>query len=161
MTLVGDPGLDVGPESADGMRLREGTAGIIRNAVVIGFKSEAVDVRNGSTINQIGGSLQVTHSIAFDNRARSGSSAAQARNTDGAGLWDPAGAQNSTANPQLLAPYDLTAPDWRPAAGSPALTLPTAVPPNDGFFEIALFRGALGPDLANDWTRGWTTFAQR
>jgi hypothetical protein len=159
---VGDPGLDVGPESTDGMRLREGTAGIIRNAVVIGFKSEAVDVRNTSTEAQIGlGTLQVTHSIAFDNRALSGSSASQARNAAGAPLWDAAAAANSTADPQLIAPYNLTAPDWRPAPGSPALTLAPAIPPADGFFEVALFRGALGPELANDWTRGWTNFAQR
>jgi hypothetical protein len=162
ITLVGDPGQDVGPESTDGMRLREGTAGIIRNAVVIGFKSEAVDVRNTSTEAQIGlGTLQVTHSIAFDNRALSGSSASQARNAAGAPLWDAAAAANSTADPQLIAPYNLTAPDWRPAPGSPALTLAPAIPPADGFFEVALFRGALGPELANDWTRGWTNFAQR
>ena len=162
LTMVGDPTQNFGPESTDGARLREGTAGIIRNAVVIGFKSEAFDVRNTATENQIGlGTLQVTHSIAFDNRAFSGGSASQARNSAGAPLWDPAGNLNSTANPMLVDPYNLTAPDWRPLPGSPALTLPAATPPSDGFFEIALFRGALGSGLAADWTRGWTSFTQQ
>jgi len=60
----------------------------------------------------------------------------------------------------LVAPYSRTAPDWRPMAGSPALTLTPAIPPNDGFFEVALFRGALGPALENDWTRGWTFYGR-
>jgi hypothetical protein len=45
--------------------------------------------------------------------------------------------------------------------GSPALTLLADMPPGGAFFDIALFRGALGPDVESDWTRGWTTFAQR
>jgi hypothetical protein len=161
MTLVGDPTLDVGPESADGARLREGTAAIIRNAIVVGFKSEAFDVRNDATINQIGlGTLQITHSIAFDNRAFGGGSAAQARNSAAAALWDPPGSLNAAVNPMLVAPYSLTAPDWRPLPGSPALTRPVAGVPNDGFFEPVSFIGALAAALELDWTRGWTTFAQ-
>jgi hypothetical protein len=37
-----------------------------------------------------------------------------------------------------------------------------ATPPNDGFFQVTSFIGALSPDPAQDWTReGWTDFAQR
>jgi hypothetical protein len=162
ITLVGDPGTTYGPESTDGMRLREGTAGIIRSAIVIGFKSEGIDVRNTSTQNQIAaGALQVTHSIAYDNRAGAGGSSSQARNSAGAPLWDPPANLNSTANPMLVDPYNLTSPNWRPAAGSPALTLAPAIPPNDGFFEVALFRGALDQDPARDWTLGWTYYVQK
>jgi len=144
------------------MRLREGTAGIIRNAVVVGFKSEAIDVRNDSTIAQIGlGTLQVTHSIAFDNKAGSGGDPSQARNAAGAALWDPVGNLNSTMDPMLVDPYNQGAPIFRPMAGSPALTLAPAIPPNDGFFEIALFRGALDADPLNDWTLGWTNYEQK
>lgn len=161
MTLVGDPGQTVGPESTDGARLREGTAGVIRNSIVIGFKSEAFDVRNDSTINQIGlGTLQITHSIAFDNRAFGGGSAAQARNSAAAPLWDPPGNLNAAVNPMLVTPYSLLAPDWRPTPGSPALTRPVAAVPDDGFFEPVNFIGALAAALELDWTRGWTTFAQ-
>jgi hypothetical protein len=160
LTLVGDPGQDFGPESTDGMRLREGTAGIIRNSIVIGFKSEGVDVRNTATENQIPlGTLQVTHTIAFDNRARSGSSSTQARNPAAAPLWDPPGNANSTANPVLTDPYNVLAPDFRPLPGSPALTLPAAPVPADGFFLPAPYRGAF--DGVTNWMAGWTSFAQK
>ena len=61
----------------------------------------------------------------------------------------------------LIDPYNLTAPNWRPMPDSPALTLAPATPPNDGFFEIALFRGALDADPAKDWTLGWTSYEQK
>jgi hypothetical protein len=142
------------------MRLREGTAGIIRNSIVIGFKSEAVDVRNTSTQNQITlGTLQVTHSLAFDNRAFGGSSASQARNAAGAPLWDPAGNANSAANPLLADPYNLLAPNFQPLPGSPALTLSAAPVPSDGFFLPAPYRGAF--DGVTNWMAGWTNFAQK
>jgi hypothetical protein len=63
-------------------------------------------------------------------------------------------------NPGLIAPFNRTAPNWRPQPGSAALLRTPATPPNDGFFEIANFIGALGPDEEADWTQGWTTFAQ-
>ncbi len=161
VTLVGDPGQAIGPESTDGMRLREGTAGIIRNAIVIGFKSEAIDVRNASTAAQIAlGTLQVTNSLAFDNRALSGGSPSQARNSAGAALWDPPGNLNAGLNPMLTDPYNLVAPNWRPLPGSPAVTRPVAAVPADGFFEPVAFIGALAEALELDWTRGWTNFAQ-
>jgi hypothetical protein len=160
LTLVGDPGQDIGPESTDGMRLREGTAGIIRNSIVIGFKSEAVDVRDTATQNQIPlGTLQVTHTIAFDNRASSGSSSSQARNSAAAPLWDPPGNANSTANPLLADPYNLLVPNFQPLPGSPALTLSTAAVPADGFFLPAPYRGAF--DGVTNWMAGWTNFAQK
>ncbi len=170
ITLIGDPSFtNFGPESTDGMRLREGTAGIIRNAVVMGFKSEAIDVRNTSTQNQITlGTLQVTHSIAYDNRCATtgcgGSGSSQARNTAGAPLWDPAGNLNSTANPVLADPYNPLLPNWQPLPGSPALTLPAAAvpatPPDvEPFWTPVTYRGAF--DGVTNWMLGWTNFAQK
>jgi hypothetical protein len=34
------------------------------------------------------------------------------------------------------------------------------VPPNDGFFEVTTYIGAVAPAPADDWTRGWTAFPQ-
>jgi len=162
ITLVGDPTQNFGPESTDGMRLREGTAGVISNAIIMGFKSEAVDVRNSSTVAQIAlGTLQVTNSLAFDNRALGGGSSSQARNAAGAALWDPPGSLNAALNPLLADPYNPVAPDWRPLPGSPALTRPVAAVPADGFFEPVSFIGALAAAIELDWTRGWTNFAQK
>jgi hypothetical protein len=34
------------------------------------------------------------------------------------------------------------------------------MPPNDGFFEVTSFIGALSPNAEEDWTAGWTSFPQ-
>ncbi len=160
VTLVGDPTQEFGPESTNGMRLRVGTAGIIRNFIVMGFKDRGIDVRDAAALPLIAnGTLATTHGIIFQTGSGGtgywGSSAqSQAMRAKVTGLVAEG------VDPMLVAPYNRTAPDWRPLPGSPALSLTPAVPPNDGFFEVALFRGALGPDLAADWTRGWTYYGR-
>jgi hypothetical protein len=62
----------------------------------------------------------------------------------------------------LVRPFDHANPDFRPAPGSPALTIGFETPPNDGFFDTTVtYRGALSDDPAEDWTAGWTNYAQR
>lgn len=51
----------------------------------------------------------------------------------------------------------LTAPNFKPASGSPALTGGATPPATDTFFEQVSFVGAVGPD---DWTAGWTAYPQ-
>jgi hypothetical protein len=163
VTLVGDPNTDFGPESTNGMRLRVGTAGIIKNWIVTGFKSEGIDIRDSSTTPQIGTTFQVTNGILWNN-GRSGLTTNPDRNWASRSTTTPmvtfAGATVTQENPMLVAPFSRTAPDWRPLPGSPALVRTPAVPPNDGFFVVANYLGALGPDLAADWTRGWTFYGR-
>lgn len=54
-------------------------------------------------------------------------------------------------------PFNLTAPDFRPAAGSPLLTgaLFTNTRLNDQFFTQVSYKGAFG---STDWTTGWCNF---
>jgi hypothetical protein len=154
VTLIGDPRATVGTESTDGMRLREGTAGKLHNFIVIGFKTAGVDVRNNSTLAQIPGrNLLLTHSLVFGNARNIASGAAT--------LVAASGGTIQQVDPELIDPYNLEEPNFRPRRGSPAVALPPAIPPNDGFFEVALFRGALNDNPDEDWTRGWTNFAQR
>jgi hypothetical protein len=156
ITLVGDPTQEFGPESTNCMRLRVGTAGAIRNFICLGFKSQAIDVRDNTALPLIAdGSLSVFPGITFMNSAPWGST------PQSAALRDRVGAQVINTDPLLIDPFNRTAPNWRPVPNSPALQLAPALPPNDGFFEMAMFIGALGPNAADDWTRGWTTFAQR
>ena len=153
LTLVGDRSPVFGGQGTDGMRLREGTAGIIRNFIAIGWRSDGIDVRNASTQSQItAGTLQTTHGVLFNNASPFNSLAAP--------MLAAAGFSVSQQDPGLIAPYSLLTPDFRPAAGSAALQQTPAVPPADGFFEVADFIGGVGPDLEQDWTRGWTTTAQ-
>lgn len=151
-TFIGDPTTAFGAESVEGLRLREGTAGTLRNFIVMGFKSAGVNVANASTLQQVStGALSLSHSIFFGNVARNFAS--------GAGTLVAANAGTiNQVDPLLIAPYNRTAPNFRPAPGSPALSLAPAIPPNDGFFEIALFRGALDVDPLEDWTLGWTSY---
>ncbi|MEZ5318664.1 MAG: hypothetical protein R2752_14790 [Vicinamibacterales bacterium] len=154
VTFVGDRTSAYGPEGTDGMRLREGTAGIIRNFILMGWRSDAIDVRNTSTQEQITlGTLQTTHGIIFGNNSPWNSLAAP--------LIANAGGTVTQVDPMLVAPFNLTAPDFRPMPGSPALTQAPAIPPADGFFDVALFLGAMGPNVTDDWTRGWTYFVQK
>lgn len=158
-TFIGDPTQDFGPESTNCMRLRVGTAGIIRNFICQGFKSQAIDVRDAAATLLIAeGRLLTTHGILFQNG--SGGNSHWGSSAQSTLMRNTVGGLVTVEDPALLAPFNRTAPNWRPAPGSPALLRTPATPPNDGFFEIANFIGALGPDEEQDWTRGWTNFAQ-
>lgn len=154
ITLVGDRDTNEGPESTTGMTLREGTAGTIRNAIVYGFKGNGIQVSTSATLAQAAsGALSVANSIVFNNGTNLHSSTS--------GLLSHAGGTLSIVDPELTTPFSHTAPVFRPRAGSPALTLAFAVPPNDGFFEVARFIGALNANIDDDWTLGWTSYADR
>lgn len=157
LTLVGDPTTRFGNESNIGMILRRGTAATIRNTIVMGFKSWGLDINGSASIAQAQeGALTVRNAIFFGNgQTRAG---AQFSPSSVAFMSDPS---IRVDDPGLLDPYNLAAPNFRPA-GLATLAggqLAPAVPPNDGFFEVAPFIGALSPDPAQDWTLGWTDYA--
>jgi hypothetical protein len=158
ITLVGDPSQDFGPESTNCMRLRVGTAGRVRNFICTGFKLDGIDARDAAALPLIAsGELSVRHGIAFFNGpggARNWGTSAQS-----VALRTASGGTVAEVDPMLVAPFNRAAPDWRPLPGSPALSLPPDLPPADGFFEPALYLGALGPEIEFDWTKGWTNYA--
>jgi hypothetical protein len=159
MTLVGDPTTTFGNESNIGMILRRGTATTIRNAVVIGFKSWGLDINGTASIAEAqAGTLTVRNSIFFGNGSlRAG---AQYSPTTIAFMNDQT---VRVGDPGLIDPYNLSAPNFRPASTATLAggQLAPATPPNDGFFEVTTFIGAFSPDPDQDWTRGWTDFALR
>lgn len=84
-------------------------------------------------------------------------------------------AHNDSINPQLGNPYSKTAPNFQPAAGSPAngavddvarvvvyarecdaQSCPTL--PDFAKVEEVCYRGAVAPAPAADWTQGWTYY---
>lgn len=165
-TLLGDPDTNEGNESDDGMLIREGTAGTFRNFIVYGFKEWGVNVDHTATINQGNvGALTWGHGIISEN---GNSTVAGRGNLDSAAR--PFIQGNSTIlvgngplfDPGLLDPFNHAAPIFRPAGPtSLAMQLAPAVPPNDGFFVVASYIGALGVDPLQDWTTGWTDFTIR
>jgi hypothetical protein len=149
VTLIGDPDENEGTASDDGMVLREGTAGNFSNFIVLGFKETGVSVRDRSQ-DFVGGILTLTNTITH------GNGLGDYAGDGGVFLNDPT---NSGANPEIADPYNLSAPNFMPAASGPARngSVPVAAPPSDGFFEAAGYIGAMGD---SDWTQGWTDFSQ-
>jgi len=149
VTLVGSPGRTAGDGSTHGMVLRRGTAGTLRNFIILGFKQAAYDVRDASVAQAQNGALSLDNAIIYGNGGGPGS---------GYTAWLQ---QNAVVqvSPELAAPYNLGQPNFMPASNSPAVngTVPVAAPPNDGFFEQVNFIGGMG---SSDWTEGWTTAEQ-
>lgn len=160
ITLCGDPDRNEGPESTRGMILRRGTAGVIRNFVVQGFKTSGIEVNGASSLRLAGsGELVVSHGAIF-NVGASGA------------VWGPASTlpffTNGTfpnvslgVDPGIPGCYNHDAPSWRPTLASLAGGQMAPIqPPNDGFFEPVTHIGAV-PATGDDWTTGWTNYAQR
>jgi len=147
-TLIGDPDTTEGPESDDGMLVREGTAGTFRNFIVTGFKETGLNIDQDATTAQAqSGALSFDNAIFFNNSPNFSPDVTPFITNKTIEVIDP----------MLVDPFNLWAPDFRPALGSPALDARRVVaPPDDGFFDTSVdFLGGVNP--LNDWTRGWTT----
>ena len=161
VTFCGDPDRSEGAESVRGWLLRRGTAGELRNFVIQGFKNVGLEVNGSSSLREAAqGNLRLSHGAIF-NTGANGTTYAPASTL---------ALVNNGVFPQIRLGQDPgitdchnhAAPNWRPrdldtlAGGQ----LAPATPPNDGFFEVTTFIGALGADPAQDWTAGWTAFPQ-
>ena len=163
-TLIGDP--TTGDESKDGLTLRRGTAGMLRNFIVMGFKGYGLDIDDEATFDQAeSGALTFDNSIFYGNLKGSF--------TDDQDDIDKGNdipfttetfmtvnmTHNQTINPGLNDPYDLDDPDFAPAAGSAAATsTAAAAPAGNSFIVTTDFIGAVDPD--DNWTvEGWTRYA--
>ncbi len=153
-TLVGDID-DAFPGSTQGLELRRGTAGELRNFVVMNFKNVGVRITDDATYEQFSaGELDLQGFVLFNNNSGNNLSGNTLAALEGKGLGT---LKIVTADPQLASPLSLTAPDFRPAAGSPALDAANvATGFADDFFDAAAYVGAF--DATNDWTDGWTKF---
>lgn len=154
VTLVGDPG--AGNGSTQGMLLREGTAGQIRNAIVMGFKNFGIRVDQEATFTQLNsGNLQLRSIILFNNGTTQNNTNIATGATAAAVAAN--GQKIMESDPLLINPFSKTSPDFRPSSGSPALN-PANVEPvfNDPFFSPANFVGAF--DGNEDWTLGWVNW---
>jgi hypothetical protein len=167
----------VGPNDAtgtqNGLILRRGTAGVLHNLIVTGFPAAALDVRDAATVAGTAKKppvLTIDNSLFFENGA-GGTVHFPVEPTDGSADDDDTGfveddfftdaARKNVfdKDPKLGDAFSLTAPDFVPAKTSPAAT-GGATPPDDGFFDkTATYMGAFEPG-GEDWTAGWTTFAQ-
>ncbi len=152
VTLVGDPD---GPESDNGMLIREGAAGTYANFIVTGFTKVGLDVNNESSHKQADdGNLIVKNSIFFSNGK---GNFGDEKDDDGfdEAAWAK-GLGNVETNPNLKDAFNKDNPDFRPSDGTSSVS--AASPPSDGFFDTVNFVGGVSP--SNNWTTGWTTSAR-
>jgi hypothetical protein len=161
ITLVGDAG---GAESDIGILLREGTAAVIKNAIVMNFGDCGLDLDHEATflngwdsgLSQLNGNLLLGNSI-FSNSEnwQSGEEDEVTFPFTTGEFLQTLDQNNFFADPLLVDALNKTNPNFSLANGSPALT-GAAMVPNDGFFEAVDFIGAVG---TVNWLEGWTTSA--
>ena len=180
VTLLGDPYDFPGEESDIGMLLREGTAATIRNFIISGFKEASVDIDHSATFDQAtAGELTLQSGIIYGNCLVDGCDGQFKPDSDDAQAPKPTkniveeSSDVHFIDPEIgepshlcaFCPYDLVSPtrNFAPRDLSPAIsgTVRPAVPPNDGFFEVANFIGAVGPAGSGqeNWFEGWTDFS--
>lgn len=158
ITLVGKgPTAGTAGESTHGLLLRLGTAGKIHNAIVVGFGTAGLDIDTESTAAQcVAGELVVASSIFHENASfhDPDSDTHEATCTE-----QPAWSTLLTSDPMLGNPYDWTAPDFQPQAGSPAAVAGNAASPSDAWFTDVDYIGAVDPAATGTlWYEGWTSF---
>jgi hypothetical protein len=165
LTLIGSPDSS---KSDDGLLLREGTAANIANSVVMGWNEACVDVDHAETFSNAvtagvaSGELTISSTILSCATNFLMDDEEDAQMNPVADPWSVAdfvmtlNTGNRTVDPGLTAAFDTAAPDFRPAAGSPAMTGAQAM--TDAWFTPTTYVG--GVDPSDDWTRGWTTFAR-
>lgn len=158
VTLVGKGSGGSAGESESGMLLRRGTAGEIRNAVVLGFGAGGLDIDEAETVDRVdSGDLVVANSIFFENTPNF-SDDDDDEGIDDEAIGTTAAWENRVTDPGLAAPYDRNAPDFRPGEGSAALE-GVAAPPEDDFFDAVEFLGGVSPE-GTPWYEGWITLDQ-
>jgi hypothetical protein len=161
MTICGDPDTNEGSESVRAALFRVGTAVTLRNFLILGSKSLGIQMNDTATFDQVNnGTTQVGAGVIFGPATPLHSGIApffaSGRFPDvrinppniGVSATDCANHENPNFQPTSIASL---------AGGQ----LAPMLPPNDGFFEVTSFIGAVPPAPADDWTRGWTSYPQR
>ena len=150
LTLVGGSLQRPGNGShGSGILLRAGSAVTARNALVLGFASGAIEVRDGARSLFLDGTSSIDNAIF---RANEGGTADDLVNGGIEAMVDFLHREAKLVNVRYQA-----SPDPRPMLGSPALTVgASAVPPSDGVLDTsAQYLGAFG-EL--NWLEEWTFF---
>ncbi len=152
VTMVGANDPD---EGDTGLLMRRGTAGEVRNVIVMGF-SDGLDIDNNETYAQCAnGGLVIDYVIYHDNGNYLNDDSDDETACTSLDAW----ANVTEGDPLLGDPYNFASPDWVPATGGPADN--GATPPDNGFFDVtAAYVGAVEPGASSSWYSGWITTAR-
>jgi hypothetical protein len=161
-TICGDPDRNEGGESTRAAIFRRGTAFTFRNFLITGFKTSGpqLETTNTATTGQVdNGTSQMGAGVIWGIPTPVHSSIApyvtSGRFPNVVSNVDPGVSTTGCAN------HD--APNFQPSSIATLAggQLAPILPPNDGFFEVTTYIGAVAPAPADDWTKGWSSFPQR
>ena len=159
VTICGDPA-GIPSEIQRAANLRRGTAFTIRNFLITGMRQGfQIETSNTATTNQVNnGTSQMGAGVSWNNVSNMHSSVTAFMAT---GRFpsillgvDPGLSTTACANH--------AAPNFQPSSIATIAggQMAPIQPPNDGFFEVVTFIGAVPPAPQPNWTAGWTSFPQ-
>ena len=142
-------------------RWRRSTRFVLRNSILMGHRLAGFSLEGDATINDYkNGNSEFKNNIVavFTSPYRSGNQTLLSN----ADMKVKAEAEGNLTlanrdEVQLTDPFVLSAPNFLPKAGSPALT-GADFTGLDSFFTPGTFRGAFG---SNNWLQGWTSFTPK
>jgi hypothetical protein len=156
LTIVGPPVPGGSGGSGDAIRLENGTAGILRDAILLRPDGAGLDIDGAASCARAADSLDVGGSIFWLGNPNFSD---DPDCIDEAAFATAASRVNRVVDPELVAPFATSAPDFRPGTASPAGAgaLP---PPSNLFFDVApAYVGAVAPSVATGsnipWYSGW------
>jgi hypothetical protein len=159
VTLCGDPDRNEGGESPRAANLRRGTAFSIHNFLITGFKSVGFQISDANTLAQVdNGTSQMSAGVAWNIATPMHSSVmsyvSRGRFPNIRINQDPGVSTAACSNHE--------APNFQPSSIATLAggQMAPALPPNDGFFDVVSFIGAVPPAPAPNWMDGWTAFPQ-
>jgi hypothetical protein len=166
ITLCGDPDRNEGGESPRAANLRRGTAFTIRNFLLTGFKSTGFQIEAGATAVQVdNGTSQMGAGVAWNMGVTGAAPVAPMHSSVttyiNSGRF-PNVRLNVDPGVSTAACSNHAAPNFQPSSIATLAggQLAPILPPNDGFFEVTTFIGAVPPAPAPNWMDGWTSFPQ-
>lgn len=171
-TMVGSGLAGLDESNSPGIFLRRGASGTFANMIVMNFASTGLELNSTSTVPG-GGTDPTLPNLTNGNTTLNGillwnnglGSTPPLENTVSAQIHSgvrtyaaEAGRNFLSADPMLRRPLELSDPDLRPMAGSPALRPGYLLPPGEGVLgQDAGYLGAMGEV---NWTEEWANFIQ-
>jgi hypothetical protein len=160
MTLCGDPDRNEGVESTRAANLRRGTAFTIRNFLVTGFKTTSLQISDSATTEQVNnGTSQLGAGVIWNMPTPLHSSTTAFVNS---GRF-PGIRTNVDPGVSTTECSNHAAPNFQPSSIATLAggQLAPIQPPNDGFFDVVTFIGAVPPAPEPNWMNPWSSFPQR
>ena len=140
-------------------RFRRACAFSVRNSVMIGFPKAGLSIESPETATYLSnGTAEFKNNLvhAVINPFLSNATAFTAAQMETQALAAGCKVYTSADDVKLTAPFNLTAPNFLPASGSPATAANVASFTGlDAFFTTTTYVGGFGTD---NWLSGWTRF---